>query len=211
MDFAALLAPFLNGEPLTKAQAAQVQSYLDLLLRWNRRVNLTAVREPHSIVTRHFGESFFAGRELLRRSAGLHLTDIGSGAGFPGLAIKIYSPSTSVSLIEAQGKKATFLREVIRSLALTDVDVITARAESLEFSADVVTLRAVERFEEILPIAAEMVKRGGRIGLLISTKQIGRAKELLPEFSWFEPLAVPLSEERVLLTGVKPSGKESVQ
>lgn len=213
MDFGSLLAPFLDGERLSESQAEQLQKYLELLLRWNRRVNLTAVREPEHIVTRHFGESLFAGRELLRHQSGaaLHLTDIGSGAGFPGLAIKIYSPDTSVSLIEAQGKKSTFLREVIRSLYLTDIDVITARAEELEFSADVVTLRAVEQFRDVMPIAARMVRPGGSLGLLIGESQVPAARNTLPEFRWLDPVPIPLSEHRVVLTGFKPHDKNALQ
>src|SRR3954470_220693 len=80
--------------------------------------------------------------------------DIGSGAGFPGIPLKIYSPAVVVTLIESQNKKATFLKEVIRELTLTNINVFSGRAEALDKKADLVTLLAVERFEQVLPVAS---------------------------------------------------------
>src|SRR2546429_5628980 len=106
---ACLLAPFLGEERLNDQQLSELSAYLDLLLRWNQRVNLTAVRNAEHIATRHFGESLFAARHLLQRGAhgtadqhpqslpeieratGLQIYDFGSGAGFPGLPLKIYA------------------------------------------------------------------------------------------------------------------------
>src|ERR1022692_1287749 len=115
---AELLGPFLGGEPLSPDLAAQLQAYLELLLRWNARINLTAVRDPEQIVTRHFGESLFAARVLRDTgalAAGATLADVGSGAGFPGIPIQLFAPDVRVTLIESQNKKATFLREVVRA------------------------------------------------------------------------------------------------
>ena len=92
---AELLAPFSGGEALAPALLEQLQAYLDLLLHWNARMNLTAVRDPEAIVTRHFGESLFAARVLLRdagAAACATLADVGSGAGFPGVPMKLFSP-----------------------------------------------------------------------------------------------------------------------
>src|SRR3954451_9559731 len=119
---AELLEPFLQQddggrEELAPSQLQQLSDYLDLLLRWNAKTNLTSVREPEEIVTRHFGESLFLARKVNRegiRSA----IDLGSGAGFPGIPMKIYSPQLALTLIESQNKKATFLNEVIRKLTL---------------------------------------------------------------------------------------------
>ena len=144
------------------------------MLQWNARINLTAVRQPEEIVTRHFGESLFAARHLLARagtglrpvqadcssaaeSPALRVIDIGSGAGFPGLPLRIWAPHVRLTLIESNHKKATFLREVIRSLILTNVDVFAGRAESYPAQAEVVTLRAVERFDAALRIASRLV------------------------------------------------------
>ena len=123
---AELLAPFLGADGLSAHQLDQVSAYLDRLMRWNARMNLTSVRDPEQIVTRHFGESFFAAKQLLGREepAPKSATDIGSGAGFPGLPIKILAPSLRMRLVEAQHRKAIFLREVIRDLQLADCEVL---------------------------------------------------------------------------------------
>ena len=222
---AELLHPFLSA-PLNDQQLTDISTYIDILLRWNARMNLTAVREPEKIVTRHFGESLFAAGHLFSppklhdatvgearppkpstafdRSADAHsiqLIDVGSGAGFPGIPIKIYAPQTHITLIESNQKKATFLREVTRALTLTDVNVFAGRAEDFQAAGDIVTLRAVERFQDALPIAARLVSPVGRLALLIGQRQIDRLPDLVPTFHWSEPLPVPLSENRVLVIG----------
>jgi 16S rRNA (guanine527-N7)-methyltransferase len=217
---AELLAPFLESPPgptasLTKAQLEQVSAHLDLLLRWNARINLTAVRDAESMVTRHFGESFFAARQLLFRSqeSGVgsqeRAIDLGSGAGFPGLPLKIFAPAIALTLIESTQKKVAFLKEAVRALALTGVDVFAGRAEDFLSTADLVTLRAVERYERVLETAARLVVRGGRVGLLIGSPQAARTPQLLPAFAWQAPIAVPQSAARVLLIGTNPPGQKS--
>ena len=212
---AELLAPFLQsplGPPtsLADAQLEQVSAYLDLLLRWNARINLTAVRDPESIVTRHFGESFFAARQLLSQESGVRsqgrAIDLGSGAGFPGLPLKIFAPGLALTLIESSQKKAAFLKEVVRTLALTGVDVFAGRAEDFAATADLVTLRAVERYERALSAAARLVAPGGRLALLIGSPQAARTPQLLAGFGWQAPVAIPQSSARVLLVGTKPIG-----
>ncbi len=158
---AALLEPFLGGEPVSPRLLAQLQAYLDLLLRWNARINLTAVRDPEQIVTRHFGESLFAARILRDDGAfatGLpvSLADVGSGAGFPGIPIKLFAPDIHLTLIESQNKKSTFLKEVIRTLELENAEVYPGRAEHWGKTAQIVTMRAVERFDSVLPVAASL-------------------------------------------------------
>jgi 16S rRNA (guanine527-N7)-methyltransferase len=233
---------------LSPIQLQHISTYIDILLRWNARVNLTAIRDPEQIVTRHFGESLFAAYRLfpvpasvspvssvvkapdstidvdgerkeasapasvlnenLFVSARSTLADIGSGAGFPGLPIKLWAPHISVTLIESNHKKAAFLREVTRALTLTDVNIQTARAETLTGSAyDVVTLRAVERFESILLTAAALVAPAGRLALLIGAPQVNQARSTLPGFTWSEPVPIPHSRARVLLIGNQPSNK----
>lgn len=207
---AELLRPFLAAPdgslPLSQSQLADISIYINILMRWNARINLTAVRTPEEIVTRHFGESLFAAQQLFPdagRDVGAkgssHLIDIGSGAGFPGLPIKLWAPRIRVTLIESNQRKATFLREVVRAITLTDVNVFSGRAESFSGPlGDVVTLRAVERFEHALPTAAKLV-RSGRLGLLIGAAQVARAKEILPKVRWDEPLEIPQSARRVFL------------
>src|ERR1700761_7277744 len=108
---AQLLRPF-TGIDLAPELVGQFGIYLEVLMRWNARVNLTAIRDPEQIVTRHFGESLFTARQLSEQTApSATLADIGSGAGFPGLPIKLWAPPTELTLIESQNKKAAFLRE----------------------------------------------------------------------------------------------------
>jgi 16S rRNA (guanine527-N7)-methyltransferase len=197
-----LLAPFLGPDSLSDSQLKLVSTYLDLLLKWNSKINLTAVRDPEEIVTRHFGESFFAARQLFPdRDSTATAIDIGSGAGFPGLPFKIWSPALHLTLIEANQKKAVFLREVVRALALPQVDVLAQRAENAGARADLVLIRAVERFERTLLIAQQLLKPGGRIALLIGHGQAEAAKSLLRALRWDNPIPIPLSRNRILLVG----------
>ncbi len=285
-----LLEPFLL-HPLTSVQLEQISTYIDLLLRWNTRTNLTAIRSPEEIVTRHFGESLFAAQTLYpekslvseqsisparvgadalvcpaeRSSAEpagpmpptnpvprpfprtfviptegrdplsaetahlnsgsdlapktkrpeetpdsfpepipliptLDLLDLGSGAGFPGMPIHLWTPTLKTVLLESNQKKVAFLREVIRALTLTDINVFPGRAEDFRATANTVTLRAVERFDQTLPIAARLVAPQGRLALLIAEPQAAKAKSALP-LSWHPPISVPESTSRILLIG----------
>jgi 16S rRNA (guanine527-N7)-methyltransferase len=195
---------------LSETQLKTISTYIDILMRWNSRINLTGIRDPEQIVTRHFGESLFAARHLFPPSSSLSsgmnsvspartLADIGSGAGFPGLAIKIAIPALSLTLIESSHKKSTFLREVTRALTLTDVNVQTARAETIFTTFDVVTLRAVERFEAVLPTAARLVAPTGRLALLIGSSQQAQTESQLPNLRGSNSLPIPLSDSRILL------------
>lgn len=223
---------------LSPSQLDQISTYIDLLLRWNARINLTAIRDPEQIVPRHFGESFFLARHLFpepgvesdrsklqaQSSKLVHVLDLGSGAGFPALPIKIWAPHIHLTLIESNHRKAAFLREVARTLTLTNIDVIAERAESLlarlpkahpigrphskadepapkvAFSlADAVTFRAVERFGQILPVAATFLAPNARLALLMSAPQLEELKSI-PSMTW-QSIHVPQSHSRLLVMG----------
>ena len=194
-----LLAPYLL-QPLSPDRLKQLELYLDLLLKWNAKINLTAVRDPEEIVRRHFGESLFVGGQLQVEAASTSI-DFGSGAGFPGLPIKILAPQIQVTLIESQQKKVAFLREVIRALGLQNVSVYAGRAEQSQLKSQIVTMRAVEKFESALSVAASLVQAGGGLALLIGAAQASTAHAALPKIAWQEPIAIPESRERVLLIG----------
>ncbi len=223
---ATLLVPYVELEGLApvlpETLVSKISIYLDLLLRWNARTNLTAIRSPEEIVTRHFGESLFAAQQIFlagksaaaAAQAGTTLADIGSGAGFPGLPVKLWSsqfgPSQlQVTLIESHQKKATFLREAIRALTLSGIEVQTTRAEQVAQLFDTVTLRGVEQFDQILPAAARLLKPGGRLALLIGEDQIPSAAAVLPTLQWEKPHRIPESQRRVILVGT--TAEESSQ
>ncbi len=197
---AALLRPYAE---LSSKQLEQTSIYLDLLLKWNAKVNLTAVRKPEEIITRHFGESFFAARMLFPQPLRERVVDLGSGAGFPGLPLAIFVPELGVTLIESNLKKAAFLNEVIRTLALNNAKVFSQRAETYADTADVVTMRAVEKFEKVLPVALGLIREGGRIALMIGASQLGGLKALAGEVEWQEPWRVPGGASRMLVQGIK--------
>ena len=146
---AQLLSPF--GADLSAHQAGQLIVFLELLMRWNQKINLTAVRSAEECVTRHFGESIFLSRcfELKGR-----LLDVGSGAGFPGLALKIACPALSITLLEPVAKKRAFLKEVARVCSMDSVEVRGERLADFVTSApescyDTVTARAVGAFRRV--------------------------------------------------------------
>jgi 16S rRNA (guanine527-N7)-methyltransferase len=222
---AELLAPFLampsaNDQGLTANDALyhNISTYIDILLRWNARINLTAIRDPEEIITRHFGESLSAARLLFPSTSSMpamssvvrslpRLADVGSGAGFPGIPIKLWNPLINLTLIESNHKKATFLREVARSLTLTDINIFPGRAEDLpraQAGFDIVTLRAVEHFESVLKISAELLAPGGRLALLIGASQVDVAHTTLPFLLWNSPHPIPQSSSRTLLIGSTP-------
>ncbi len=194
---AELLSPYLGGEKLTEGELDSISSYIDILLKWTARMNLTAVRDPEQIVQRHFGESLFAARTLVARDSTITVADLGSGAGFPGIPMKIYAPGLRSTLIEAHGKKAIFLREVCRGLTLTNIDVFNGRAEDWKQAAELVTLRAVEKFEQVLPVAASLVALSGRLAVLIGASQATAAEKTLQGY-WTDSIPIPNSRERAL-------------
>ena len=204
--------PAKAGEESAVLSAPQLQSistYIDLLQHWNARINLTAIRNEEEIVTRHFGESLFAARHLFPRVSSassavkaFEVADLGSGAGFPGVPIKLWAPNIALTLIESNQKKATFLHELARALTLTDVNIQNARAETLlQSTFDVVTLRAVERLAKVLPVAATLLAPNGRLALLIASNQLDATRSHLPNLYWDPPIPTPQSRSRRLLIG----------
>ena len=170
----------------TSAQElSQLERYLELLLRWNMRTNLTAVRDEEQIVRRHFGESLAIARWIAERAgAARTLFDLGSGAGFPGAVVAIACPGLQVTLIESQTKKAVFLKELVRTLELGNCRVHGGRAEELllqtdarqnsarvERRADLITMRAVDRSEEMLRVARSLMNDDGRVLFLAGERQ----------------------------------------
>jgi 16S rRNA (guanine527-N7)-methyltransferase len=125
---------------------ARLLDYLDLLVRWNRTYNLTAVRDPAEMVTRHLLDSL----AVLPHVRGETLADLGSGAGLPGIPLAIARPGLKVTLVDSNGKKVRFLREAARALPLANVKVQQVRVEDLQGNFDCITARAFASLADML-------------------------------------------------------------
>jgi 16S rRNA (guanine527-N7)-methyltransferase len=173
----------------------QLSTYLGLLLRWNARLSLTAIREPAQIIRRHFVECAFAARHL---PADIEtLLDYGSGAGLPGIPFAICRPEIRVTLAEAQGKKASFLREVVRTIG-TRSEVYDRRVETMPqgrlFHA--VSMRAVEKMDLAIPVALSLAER--YLVLLTTERTVPAHRELTPELQWVDAIRLPNADQTIL-------------
>ena len=154
---AGLAALALPGE-----LAPPLLAYLDLLARWNRTYNLTAVRDPREMVSRHLLDSlamepFLDGIDSL--------ADLGTGPGLPGIPLAIARPGLRVTLVEANGKKARFLREAVRTLGLANAEVAESRIEALDRPGafDAITARALATLPQILEFGGHLLAPGGKL------------------------------------------------
>ena len=176
-----LIAEFYGGAD--EALLGKLSDYLDLLVKWNARTNLTAIRVPREMVRRHFGESLFAARSVPLGAR--TLLDYGSGGGFPGLPIALARPELAVTLAESQGKKVAFLREAVRVLGVS-CDVWAGRVEGMPSgrSFDVVTMRAVDKPGEARVGALERVRAGGILMSLEGAEGNRDGAEAADEVIW---------------------------
>jgi len=186
--------------PLEQEQAEAMALYLQILERWNQTHNLTAIRERPAAILRHFVEPAMA--LPLLSGAGPVLLDAGSGAGIPGLPLKILDPDRTCLLVEASSKKAGFLREVVDRLGLEDVKVLEGRLEELVFSGEleapihVLTARAWTGWGDLLGLAARLMVPGGRAVIFIGEetmralrRHLGTGQDSVPHTS--DPAWVP--------------------
>jgi 16S rRNA (guanine527-N7)-methyltransferase len=160
------------GVLLQESQLGQFQSYLDLLHAWSRRINLVADASPEAVVRRHILESIALGaalreREVLRPDAAV--LDVGAGAGFPGVVLKVIWPAIHLTLIEATAKKTAFLAALVDALDVADTRVLTGRAEDLAHDPDLrgrfdlVVARAVAPLPALLELTLPFARIGGRV------------------------------------------------
>jgi 16S rRNA (guanine527-N7)-methyltransferase len=184
-------------------QVGQIREYIRLLLVWNDKVNLTAIRDPLEILHRHFGESMFAANVV--ELGKCRLADIGTGAGFPGLALKILLPEAQVVLVESNIKKATFLAEVVRALGITGANVLVSRYEELDDEiapVDFLLARALGEFEIFLKWAASVRVDAKQVILWVGAADVEQVLRS-PRWVWEPPVSVPQSLRRILLIGSK--------
>lgn len=198
-----LLKPFELD--LNPRQIGIVLTYLDLLTRWNKKINLTSIRTPEEAVTRHFGESLFLAKRVQLQGS---LLDVGSGAGFPGLAIRIVFPSLQTTLLEPVAKKRAFLKEVERACGFGSVDVRPERLEDfVRLSAgsvfDTITARAVGDHRSLVLEGVKILKSGGRMCLWVGQEQGNQLGGFSDQMIWSEPSRIPTGREREIWIGTK--------
>ena len=183
-------------------QIVLIQRYVNTLLHWNEKLNLTAIRDPLDILHRHFCESMYGAvaAEVFGR-----LADIGSGPGFPGIPLKIIRPELELFLVESNIKKGTFLAEVVRELELTNTRVLISRYEELgeELAPlDFVCSRAVGEFGPFLRWAASEQLSASRLLLWVGGRDLDEIRKIR-SWEWQEPILVPKSLRRYILPGSK--------
>ncbi len=191
------------GLPAYDDQVLQIQQYIKILLAWNEKVNLTAIRDPLEILHRHFCESMYAAEAIPLEKG--RLADVGSGGGFPGLALKIIRPGLHVFLVESNIKKVTFLAEVIRELGLSGAQVLARRYEELgeEMApVDYVCSRALGEFPSFLEWAGSEQIAAKQVILWIGARDLLEIQKI-NTWDWQEPIPVPNSLRRLLLVGTK--------
>jgi 16S rRNA (guanine527-N7)-methyltransferase len=151
---------------LSRDHAAPLLAYLALLLRWNRAYNLTAIRDPQEMVAKHLLDALAMHASVDAIAAvGGSLADLGTGAGLPGIPLAIVKPALQVALVEANGKKARFLREAVRTLPLPNARVVESRIEAFDAPAafDAITARALATLPLILELGGHLLKPHGRL------------------------------------------------
>ena len=200
---ATALSPY-KLKTLSEGQLTSIGTYVNLLKKWNQTIPLTSLEEDSEVVSRHFGESIFAS-QLIPMETG-RLADVGSGAGFPGLALKIALPALRVTLLESNVKKCAFLREVKEKLALTNTDIVRCPYEEFTMPErlDFICARALGNYRHMLHWARSVIKPTGRVILWLGVDDsiaIGRVKD----WRWELPVNIPESRRRIILIGRCPS------
>jgi 16S rRNA (guanine527-N7)-methyltransferase len=183
-----------------------IQAYAALLLQWNRSISLTTVTDPEDVIRFHFGESLFAASCV--PITGGRLADVGTGAGFPGLPLKMLISSLDLTLIESNAKKASFLAEVVRRLGLERVHIFRGRIEEFRGGLDlispapfdVITARAFGQLGSLLAWAKVHLARSGRVVLWLGREDAASISQTAG-WSWDAPKQIPVSERRFIISG----------
>jgi 16S rRNA (guanine527-N7)-methyltransferase len=193
--FCARLHFHLDAYPvLSDSQVESLYRHYELLVRWNRKMNLTSIRSPEEIVVRHYCESLFFAAQVPEPWGAASFADIGSGAGFPGVPMAVLRPDWKISLVESHQRKAVFLRESTRCLG--NVSVLGSRAEELTTGFDVIVSRAVET-EAVLSLLPRVASR---VGLLIGAADYEGQRDRV-DLVWESVVPVPWGERRLAVFG----------
>jgi 16S rRNA (guanine527-N7)-methyltransferase len=177
------------GVKLPADRIKMLQAHYELLLKWNRVLNLTRVESPDEAIDRHYGESLFLAERL--PPGELRIADIGSGAGFPGLPVAVFRPDCFVTLIESHQRKAVFLREAARDLP--NVRVVAKRAEQIDSVFDIAISRAVS-YEDLCKCLKRLAPKADLLtGAEAPPDKLGLV--------WSDPIPLPWGKQRFLRTG----------
>ncbi len=182
----------LGGVGLGEAQIQALEQHLGMLIKWNRKMNLTSLADVDEIVRRHYAESIWLGSLL--PAGPLSIADVGSGAGFPGYPIAVLRPESSVALIESSSRKAVFLRQACGGVK--NLRVIEGRAEDCRERFDWIVARGVAWRE----LAGLVGRLAGCIAVLVGEGSV-RELERDPRIAWREPVRVPWMERSVAMLG----------
>lgn len=185
--------------PLDTETTARFETYLSLFVRWNGRINLSSVRDADGIISRHLIESIKVARIL---PIGVStLLDFGSGGGLPGIPIALCRPEIAVTLAESQSKKAAFLQEALRVLAIS-AKVHSGRAEILSELFDCVAMRAVDKMAVAVSAAGRLVVSGGWLALMTTKGDVPKLQDAAGAgFSWCDAMPLTGGDSRVLVLG----------
>ena len=189
------------GVAATPALCLAIQKYISVLQRWNEKIALTTITDPPDIVRLHFGESMFGALAVPIKEG--RLADVGTGAGFPGLPLKLLLPSLDLFLIESNAKKASFLSECIRELDLGGVEVCRGRFEAIiptETRFDFVTARAVGGYSDLAAWSHRQLNLGGALSLWLGERDAMEVRKT-SGFNWRTPVPITGSDQRVILSG----------
>lgn len=201
------------GVSVGEQGSEQMAIHFALLLKWSLKISLTSLTRPEEIAARHFGESLFLVKlcnEPGDAENGL-MVDVGSGAGFPGLPLKVVWPEITTVLLEPNQKKATFLKEVVRSAGIARADIYALRLEEALASgnpaarilcgqASLVTMRAVGVTTPMLDYLRKLLQPGGRLALFLGDDH-AQLVQKHGGFEWASATSIPFSERRVILIG----------
>ena len=190
------------GISIDDEQVQQIQQYIKILRYWNEKLNLTAIQDPLEILHRHFCESMFG---AIAVPVFGRLADIGTGAGFPGIPLKILRPEIELFLVESNLKRGTFLAEVVRELELKNARVLINRYEELGEDLaplDFLCSRAVGEFGPFLKWAGSEQLSAGRLLLWIGGRDLDDVRKC-EDWEWHEPILVPQTLRRYILAGTK--------
>jgi len=196
----ALLKPY--GAPAPLPTCYKIMEYIELLRFWNKKIALTSVSDDEEIVSFHFGESIFA--LTLDEFARGRLADVGSGAGFPGLALKLFCPDLQVTLLEPNKKKCVFLNEVARKLEFSQVEILPTGFEESGIepaSLSYITCRALGKTADLLNWSRNVLSSSGSVILWLGAEDAAETKKITDGWAWPRCADVPGSERRKILVG----------